>query len=228
MASVSRLKSIDLTNFLWLFLCLGVAFFAVRAFTHEYRSAVMVRSLDAEMIEHLRASTLESLPVTVGGAGELMEQCAVLLLGNPVLRMNPTLSGEVGESCADAAETIISGNPAFARAYAAKLVANLRTFTAGDYIHAAATAPFEPWPLGTRLLAVERRVALGGMVEGDLADAVGEDIARAAQSDWGRRLLASLYMRRPEMQTLIQSRLETRPEAEQAGFLRVLRQVTNR
>lgn len=228
MASPSRLKFLNLSNFLWLILCLAVAFFAMRAFSHEYRSAVMVRSVDAEVIASLRSSTLDSLPVTVGSAGELMEQCTVLLLSNPILRMNPALSGEVGGTCEHAAEMIIAENPTFARAYVAKLVANLRDFSAQDYMQAAAFAPFEPWPLGTRLLAVERRVGLGSDISAELAEAVREDMARAAQSAWGREFLAALYLRRPELQDLIQSGLEAHPDIVQAGFLRILRQLANR
>lgn len=213
---------------MWLVLCIGVMFGAMRAFSHEYRSAIMVRSLDADVIDKLQTIRPESLPVTVGGAGELMAQCTILLLNNPLLRMDTTLSGAVGSACAMAADAIIAGNPTFARAYAAKLVAQIHDFDADDYRRAMTSAPFEPWPLGTRLLAVERRVSLGGVLDLPLATAIGEDIDRAATSDWGRKMLAELYLRRPALQELIQSRVETRPDLEQAAFLRALRQLTNR
>ena len=188
----------------------------------------MLRSFDSDVIESLRGIDSENLPVTAGGLSELMTKCADMILANASLRLNRDLAADVSRSCASAADAVIAENPAFARAHAAALVARADEFDADDYVAAQATAAFEPWPLGTRLLAVERRIVLGGTLDADLDQAVRADAARAAQSHWGRQILAGVYLRRPALRDPITAAVETRPDEDKAAFLRAVRSLTAR
>lgn len=228
MASVSDRRSRLYFKFSYILIALVALVGTVTTFSHEYRSAVMLRGFNADVIESLRGIDSRNLPVTVGGLNELMTECADMILANASLRLNRDLSEDVSASCATAADAIIADNPAFARAHTAALVARATTFTADDYRAAQATAPFEPWPLGTRLLAIERRIVLGGAVDAALDAAGREDVARAVQSRWGRQVLANLYMRRPAIRTAITEAVETRPDEEQAAFLGAVRNLTTR
>ncbi|MFD1807991.1 hypothetical protein ACFSHQ_06960 [Gemmobacter lanyuensis] len=134
-------------------------------------------------------------------------------------------------SCSALAKSILDRNPSSSRTLAAKLVFT-DALTTADYAAAQQSAPYEPWPLGTRLLVLERNAPLSA----DLLPIAEADIAAAFVSSWGRELLAGIYIRKEPLRPLILKVAETRPrratsfpsDDPQAGAHRWLRQSATR
>ena len=200
--------------------CAAVCFFAVSGFGREYTSAVMLRGQEKDIVLGMRAFDPHWLSFSVRGLNDLMKNCADLLLENEMVRLSPQLQQEIGDSCGAAAKAVLRRNPGFARALAAGLIAARADVTPEAYAVAEQAAPFEPWPLGIRLLAAERAVPKAtGTLPAALVPLVSSDMGRAMQSDWGRRLLAGLYLRQTGLRSLIQAVAKSRPVEEQRAFL---------
>ncbi|MCC7320319.1 MAG: hypothetical protein IT542_04995 [Rubellimicrobium sp.] len=213
----------------WTLACTAVLVLVIPAFGREYRAAVMLRRGEEAVLLALRdldpAALPDSLPDSLRARTELMEACGDLLLASPAIRVSPVLARGVAASCAAAAAAILRRDPALAPALAAALVA---TVVGGDriagaaYAAAAAAAPHDPWPLGTRLLAAERQAALGPLPD-DLAAPVAADVARALGNDPGRRLVAGIHLRQPGLRPLIGAAAAGLSAGDQRAFLGALR-----
>lgn len=186
----------------------------------------MLRAKQDDIVLRMREFNHDWLSFSARGLSDLMKNCADILLSNEMIRISTQLKDDLSDSCGAAAKAILARNPSFARAHAAGLIAAGAGVTSADYGLAQRAAPFEPWPLSMRLLAAERSLTVeGGALADDLVPDVSADIAGAFQSDWGRRMLAGLYMRQAGLRLLIQQVAATRPAEEQRAFLQATRQA---
>lgn len=194
--------------------------FSLDRFIREYTASTALLGSDFENVLQLRKFDRGWLTDSTRGLNNLLNKCADAILTNEAVRISPQLQGEIGDSCRAAAQAILARNPGFSRALAVELVVAPGNLTAPAYDLAAAAAPFEPWPLSLRLLAVERALTKSpGILSADLVAPVSGDVARALQSDWGRKLVAGLYVRTSGLRGLIEAAAKTRPEDEQRDFL---------
>ncbi|MFE3838669.1 hypothetical protein [Pseudogemmobacter sonorensis] len=203
-------------------ICFLVLVAAGAGFLREYRAAVFLRGSYTETLLDMRQFDPESAPQTARSLRELLMHCAYVIPRNAALRLNESLQQEVSARCAAIARAVLARSPASARARAMALIATPQ-ISAGDYRLAQAAAPFEPWPLGTRLLAAERLAATGADLPDALTRAIGEDAANGLRSIWGRELLAGIWLREESLRDVILAAAETRPPEEQRAFLQILR-----
>lgn len=213
------MKTIEKTRYALLLLCAAVTVGAAVGFTREYGVTYLLRGEEREVIAGLKAAGAETdLPLSARATRELITKCASLSLASPQLRASAADRAAFDESCAAIAKEILARNPMSPRALAASLVVEPK-LTADRYAAAQQAAPFEPWPLGTRLLAAERGLPLSP----DVAALVKSDIAAAFVSAWGRQLLAGIYARQESLRTLILEVAETQSAADQRSFLQMTR-----
>lgn len=209
--------------------CAAVAVLAVEKFNQEYSAAILTHDTDEQIVLQMRKFDARWLASSVRGTNDLMKNCADLLLSNEMVRISPQLQAEIGDSCGAAAKAVLARSPSFARAHAAGLVAARAAVTPAAYALAEEAAPFEPWPLGIRILAAERNVSKDtGALPEALAPLVASDVDRALQSNWGRRFIASLYLRQTGLRTWIQTIAQKRPPEEQRDFLQAVKSLAAR
>lgn len=209
-----------------IFGALVLCIFSWRGFVREYAGATILYQQDYGMVLVLRRFDPAWLTNSVRGLDDLMQKCADALLTNEAVRLSPQLQDEIGTACSQAAGGILVRNPGFSRAHAVGLIAAPGVVSGQAYALAAEAAPFEPWPLRVRLLSAERAlVKHSGALSADLMVPVFGDVARAMQSDWGRELVAGLYIRRTGLRALIEAAAKTRSEGEQRDFLRATRDL---
>lgn len=203
--------------------CAALAVYAAGAFRQEYGFAVLSRDDEDSVVQAMQTYDPGWLTSSVRGTNDLMKVCADLLLSNDMVRLSTKLQDEIGGSCGTAAKAVLARSPGLARAQAVSLVAARASVTPAAYALAEEAAPFEPWPLGVRLLAAERTVSedTGALPEA-LSLVVAADVDRAMQSNWGRRFLAALYLRQTGLRPWIQKIAESRPEDEQRDFLKAV------
>lgn len=219
-------KVYNKTNVLAIFCSFALFAMSLDGFNREYASTTILLGQDFETILQLRKFDRGWLTYSTRGLDDLMQKCADALLTNESVRMSPQLQGDIGDSCQEAARTILVRNPGFPRALAVGLIAATGGLSPQAYGLATAAAPFEPWPLSVRLLAVERALTKDpGAVGADLVAPVSGDVARALQSDWGRKLVAGLYVRQAGLRALIEAAAKTRPPEEQRAFLSATRSL---
>ncbi len=212
-----------------IFSTLILCILSLGGFGREYAAATMLRGGDYQTVLSLRRFDSSWLTYSVRGLDELMQKCADALLTNEAVRLSPQLQQEIGDSCGTAAKAILAKNPGFARAHAVGLIAALGVLTAQAYDLAAAAAPFEPWALSVRLLASERALVVHPeALPADLVAPVSGDVARALQSDWGRKLVAGLYVRQRGLRGLIEAAAKTRTNEEQRAFLKATQDLAAR
>lgn len=195
--------------------------FSISGFTREYRFAVTLRDSEEDLIAALRAMDAQELPWGAYDLRGLVTTCTTLQLESELIRVVPRYRTEVAQSCQAIAAAVLRASPAHARARAADLVTAGAAMTAADYALAQAAAPFEPWPLGTRLLAVNR--AFDDAVPADLLPLIAADADRAIREHWGRLILADLYVDHPALRPLLTAVAEGRPADEQRAFLNATR-----
>lgn len=213
------MKKIEKTRYSLLVLCLLAAGGSALCFLREYGVTYLLRGSEPEIIAGIKAADAENdLPMSARGTRELITKCANLSLASPQLAAAPVDRAAFNESCSALAKSILDRNPSSSRTLAAKLVF-MDALTTADYAAAQQSAPYEPWPLGTRLLVLERNAPLST----DLLPIAEADIAAAFVSSWGRELLAGIYIRKEPLRPLILKVAETRPPEEQRAFLQMTR-----
>lgn len=199
--------------------------FSLIGFAREYRLAVILRDSEADLVDAIRGLDARDLPWGARDVRGLVTRCATLQLESALIRVVPRYRAELAQSCRAIAAAVLAESPAHARARAADLVAAGPAMSAADYALAQAAAPFEPWPLGTRLLAVGR--AFGDALPADLRPLVAADADRAIRAHWGRLILADLYIGHPALRPLLTRVAEGRPPDEQRAFLDATREAGN-
>lgn len=199
--------------------------FCVAAFAREYRLAVTLRDSEADLVNALIGLDAQDLPWGAHDLRGLVTRCATLQLESDLIRIVPRYRAGVAASCGAIADAVLAASPAHARARAAALVTRGDAMTAEDYRLAQEAAPFEPWPLGTRLLAIGH--AYDGAVPADLLPLVAADADRAIREPWGRRILADLYIRLPALRPILTGVAEGRPADEQRAFLNATREAAD-
>lgn len=205
----------------------GVAlFFSLAGFAREYRFAVTLRSSEAELVSAIMAVDAQYLPWGAHDLRELMTRCAALQLESELIRVVPRYRAEVARSCQAITSAVLADSPTHGRAQATALVTAGPAMTAADYARAQAAAPFEPWPLGTRLQAIGH--AFDDVVPADLLPLIAADADRAMGEHWGRLILATLYIDHPALRPLLTEVAKGRPASEQRAFLDATRrEATN-
>ncbi|MGO4909490.1 hypothetical protein ACEN2J_14290 [Pseudorhodobacter sp. W20_MBD10_FR17] len=126
------------------------------------------------------------------------------------------------------ADQVIQTSPANARARALAVLMAPK-LSAPDLAVAQRTAPYEPWPLVTRLSAIASAdTAAGTSTEGlapDIQSLAQADFARALQSNWGMREVVKIYAQHSALRPIIQDALGGFTPAEQSRFIRLVRQT---
>lgn len=202
-------------------ICLCIAVASALAFRQEYAVVYQLRGTTNDQIDTLTLPDHRpAVPASARTLRDLLTNCARLMLQAPRLKAEPTLADLVRAQCAGVAEAALVRAPANARAHALSVLM-ARPLLPGPLSVAQRTAPYEPWPLVTRLAAIAAADSDDPALEG----LAREDVARALESSWGRRELAGLYLDHPDMRPLVQAALSTRPAAEQSDFLRLARQA---
>lgn len=215
-------------SMLSVFCALAVCTLSLGGFGREYVAATILNGHEYQTVLGMRLYDPRWLTYSARGLGDLMQKCADAMLTNEAVRLSPQLQQEIGNSCGTAAKAILMDSPGFARAHAVGLIAERANLAPQDYGLASASAPFEPWPLRVRLLAVERFLVMtadtnSGSLPADLVPFVSDDMVRALQTVWGRTLLAGLYVRQTGLRALIETVAKTRPDDEQRAFLNATR-----
>ena len=152
--------------------------------------------------------------LSVRSTRNLVTACAEMGHTAPLLRGDPALAGRFRATCARIAQAVLQTAPTHARARAMALIM-APMITAADLARAQASAPSEPWPLRMRLWAL----AGTGALDVALLDVAKADFDRALRTDWGRALLARLYLDRAEVRTAILARAEATDPRIQRAFL---------
>lgn len=196
---------------------LTALWFSIIGFVREYRFAITLRASEEEVIAALRMIDAQELPWGAHDLRGLVTTCSNLQLKSELIRVVPRYRTEVAQSCAEVTATVLRSSPVHARARAAGLVTAGAAMTASDYAQAQAAAPFESWPLSTRLLAVGH--AFEDAVPADLLPLIAADADRAMRENWGRLILADLYISHPALRPLLTGVAEGRPVEEQRAFL---------
>jgi hypothetical protein len=222
--------------------CIGVIFGCVVSFRHEFGVVSVLRGTTNDQIDSFTAmstGTGMSTGMSTGtdtGSGyrpetavsartvrDLLEACVRLTLYAPRLKAEPALAQTVRTRCADLAGQMLEGAPANARAWAVRVLM-APELIASDLGAAQQAAPYEPWPLNTRLEAIRR----AGPLAADLQPLVQADFARALQSSWGRGQMATIYAQRTDLRALIQGALDGLPPADQTDFIQRTRRSQTR
>jgi len=144
----------------------------------------------------------------------LVTSCAEMRYGAPLLRAEPDLLSRFEATCGKIAERVLQSAPTNARSLAMALLM-APEIPAAALQRAQDAAPYEPWPLTIRLWAIEKTKSLDA---GLLTVAAG-DFDRALETDWGRTLLARLYLAREEARPAILARAEASDARTQRAFL---------
>lgn len=160
--------------------------------------------------------SLQGLPASQRATRSLVTACATQGLSQGY---SPEAGQETAAICARIVAGVLAQSPAHGRALATRLVLLGNAITPQAYADAAAAAPWEPWPLGMRIVATTRVRPLPADIEPLLLG----DIARAMRSDWGRQMLAELYLRGPGLRPLVLSASDGLSEREKARFLAEIR-----
>jgi hypothetical protein len=201
--------------------CIGVLTSSAALFVQEYRATFFLQGTTNDQIAYLAKANYVPVPAASARTiRDLISNCAKLTLLAPALKADPALAQIIEGRCADIAAQIISTSPANARARALALLMAPK-FSAADFAIAQKLAPYEPWPLATRLSAIAASANLDPASEA-LAKA---DFARALQSFWGRTEMVKLYSENPTLRPAIQHALTAIAPTEQANFIRLVRQT---
>lgn len=201
--------------------CVGVLTSSAALFVQEYRVAFLLQGTTNDQIAYLGDANY--VPVSAASARtlrDLVSSCAKLTLLAPALKADHALAQIIKGRCADLAADILATSPANARARALALLMDPK-FSAADLAIAQKLAPYEPWPLATRLSAIAASANLDAASEA-LAKT---DFARALQSFWGRTEMVKLYSEKPALRPVIQDALTAIAPTEQANFIRLVRQT---
>ena len=204
--------------------CAMVFGFAVKEFCREYMFVVLTQDSGTQAVLDMRHFDSRWLVSSLLGTNVLVRTCADLLLSNEMVILSSQLQSEIGASCGAAAQAVLVRSPTLANVRAMGLVAARDAVTPGAYASAEEAAPFEPWPLGIRLLAAERNLSKDtGTLPAALAPLVASDVDRALQSVWGRRFVAGLYLRQQGLRGWIQQLVQNRAPNEQHDFLQAVK-----
>lgn len=204
--------------------CICLCVLSVVAFGREYASAIHPVGQSVNAASEIQRLDQGAAPFSVRGLNGLMKRCADLMLGDEAVRLSPALQRDAGAACSAMSAAVLHRNPDFARAHAVGLLAAGISVLPGAYHLAQVAAPYEPWPLKTRLLAAERAAKADKNLH--LVPLVSADIGRLLEMDWGRRFLATLYQRDQGLRSLIGQIAATRTPAEQSSFLHHVKQVS--
>lgn len=204
--------------------CLLIAITAWMGFRREYSFAAAVEPNTADSGAAIVAATRHnSLPMSVRSLRNVVHNCADFALNNPSVRVSVKLQQEANDSCHATALQALKLSPIHADAHALALL-TMPNLEADSYRLAQAAGAFEPWPLNTRLAALGKNAEKPFSAE--ITELAKEDIARALQSDWSRRVLAGLYIQRTPLSEIIRETAATRPDAEQRAFLSAIRRLS--
>ncbi|MCA3450258.1 MAG: hypothetical protein LW715_12565 [Rhodobacter sp.] len=144
----------------------------------------------------------------------LVSACAEMRARAPALRGDAELRSRFAQTCASIAEEVLDRAPTHARSLAMALLM-APTMTPVQLAQAQTAAPHEPWPMQIRLWAL----AETGALDADLLAVAAADFDRALATDWGRTLLARLYVSREDARPAILARAETADARAQRAFL---------
>lgn len=208
--------------------CSAVIAASAGLFAQDYRVVFLLRGTTNDQIAAFASPNYK--PVVAASARtlrDLISNCSKLTLLAPALKAQPELAEIVRGRCADLADQVIQSSPANARARALAVLMAPK-LSAADLAVAQRTAPYESWPLATRLSAITAAdTAAGAVAEAftpDIQSLAQADFARALESDWGRREVVKIYLQHSALRPLIQGALNGSTPVEQARFIRLVRQ----
>lgn len=195
-------------------LCLAVIGAAGWALTQELAVHRVLAGTTTNRIAALTQPRDASLrPLSARSARNLVMACAQIYQQAPALRADASLRHRVAASCNQIAQDILSSAPTHPRALAMALLT--ARFDAAALQIAQTAAPHEPGALRLRLWALGEPPPL----DAAMLQVAADDISRALHTDWGRRLLAPLYLAQEDLRPVILVRAQTLDARSQRAFL---------
>jgi hypothetical protein len=206
--------------------CGTVLFGSASLFVQEYRVVFLLRGTTNDQIAAFANPNYKAAAaVSARTLRDLIIACARLSLSAPALKAQPELAETVRGRCAELADEVLQTSPANARARALAALMSPK-LSAPELAVAQSTAPYEPWPLVTRLSAIAAAdtAATEGLAP-DIQSLAQTDFARALQSGWGQREVVKIYTQNSALRPLIQGALGGLTPVEQSRFIRLVRQA---
>ena len=172
-------------------------------------------------------SALASPPLSLEGQYTALLTCEAALQTRSRRFMPPERREIVASQCQDLAQTILSRAPSLS---AAHLVQALGLRELGDDAGVLQAVQRSEQTGGDLIWMAERRFTLTlpywESLTQDLQAVFARDIARLAQSNLGRSILARQYDRNPELRPVLIAAVETLPDTTQRQFLSAVRRVS--
>ena len=197
---------------------------AAVTFGREYNVAFLARSTEAAAFDVLVNGTdVPDLPMSSRSMRELFETCATVQQGL-IYAGQPTETRVAVDTACDAlARDALERNPTYSAAHTITMLsASEPAAIAEALILSQQTAPRESWHAKLRL---RKGIGLFGKATPALDAALSADIVFMVQTHAGRAWLARLYQSEAEARPVLVGVINQRPNAEQASFLREVRNL---
>lgn len=196
-----------------------ISFISLQYFSAEYRAVLLKAGTTNDVISVLSGPQPDlPTPSSARTMRDILSTCGRVLTLSPRLKAEPDLAEIVAARCKSMTDTFLTTSPLNGRALAIGLLASKR-IDADTLKAAQRAAPYEPWPLNIRLQAVASAENLAP----ETLPLIKEDFARALLSQWGREVLADLYITHPPIRPLVTQAADAAAPQDQRQFLNILR-----
>lgn len=187
-------------------------------FQREYSPTIALQIVPEEVADFLINFDMKNPPSSARISRDFLTLCTDETTMRQKYLPEDDITHKVSSSCSKLAQVVLQDSPSFARAHVLSLVtSDIDDITTEQYHAARMAAPYEPWPLGQRLLIAEALVLRSDAH--DFNTEIQADIQAAMHSSWGRQFLAAIWARQPNMRDIITAIAEQIPDADQRHFL---------